>query len=85
MSVTNLYFGWPGFLVLLAMIPMLAAAYLVIERRKKKYPVRYSSLALIRPALSKHSYLRRHIPAALYFLALTSLAAFAPRLLNMEP
>jgi Ca-activated chloride channel family protein len=64
---------WPGFLVLLGLIPLLVAAYIWMLRRRRRFAVRYSSLALVREALPHHSRLRRHLPFALFLLALASL------------
>jgi len=64
---------WPGFLYLLALIPLLIAAYIWMLRRRRRFTVRYSSLSLVREALPHHSWLRRHIPFALFLLALTAL------------
>lgn len=64
---------WPGFLLLLLLIPLLIAAYIWALRRKRRYTVRYSSLSLVRAALPRYSRLRRHLPFALFAAALTSL------------
>ena len=64
---------WPGFLLLLGLIPIMVAAYIWILRRRRRFAVRYSSLALVREALPHHSQLRRHLPFALFILALSSL------------
>jgi Ca-activated chloride channel family protein len=42
-------------------------------RRRRRFTVRYSSLALVRAALPRTSRWRRHIPFALFLLAVTSL------------
>jgi Ca-activated chloride channel family protein len=63
---------WPGFLVLLGLIPLLIAVYIWMLRRRR-YAVRYSSLALVREARPQQSWLRRHLPFILFLLALTSL------------
>src|SRR4051794_30731361 len=69
---------WPGLLVLLVIVPLLIAAYIWMLRRRRRYTVRYSSLALVRAALPHFSRWRRHLPFALFLLALTSLlVAFA--------
>ncbi len=73
MAVTQLNMLSPESLVLLALVPLLAVVYLVLQRRKRKFTLRYSSLALIRPALARQPKLRRHIPPALFLLALASL------------
>jgi len=64
---------WPGFLLLLGLIPVIVGVYIWMLRRRRRYTVRYSSLALVREALSHQSRLRRHLPFALFALALASL------------
>jgi Ca-activated chloride channel family protein len=64
---------WPGFLVLLALIPLLVALYIWMLRRRRRFAVRYSSLSLVRQALPQQSRLRRHLPFALFLFALASL------------
>ena len=64
---------WPGLLPLLALVPLLVLAYAWILRRRRKFAVRYSSLSLIREALPDRWRWRRHVPAALFLAALTSL------------
>jgi Ca-activated chloride channel family protein len=60
-------------LFLLILLPLLVAAYLWMLRRRRRFAVRYSSLSLVREALSQQSRLRRHLPFALFLLALASL------------
>jgi Ca-activated chloride channel family protein len=64
---------WPGFLALLGLIPLLIAVYVWMLRRRRRFAVRYSSLALVREALSRPSRLRRHLPFALFLTGLASL------------
>ncbi|HET7142792.1 MAG TPA: VWA domain-containing protein [Anaerolineales bacterium] len=64
---------WPAVLYLLGLIPVLIVAYIWILRRRKPFAVRYSSLSLIRAALPQQSHWRRHIPFALFLLAISSL------------
>src|ERR687883_1050151 len=64
---------WPGFLLLLGLLPLIVAAYIWMLRRRRRFAVRYSSLALVRAALPHQSRLRRHLPFALFLLALASL------------
>src|SRR5258708_13819968 len=64
---------WPQFLLLLGLIPLLIIVYVWILRRRRRSAVRYSSLSLIREALPDYSRLRRHLPFALFLVALTSL------------
>ena len=63
---------WPGFLLLLGLVPPIIALYLWVVKRQR-VGLRYSSLALVREALPRHSQLRRHIPFALFLVALISL------------
>src|SRR5512136_282283 len=64
---------WPGFLLLLGLIPLLIAVYIWMLRRRRRFTVRYSSLALVREALPQQSRWRRHVPFALFLMALSSL------------
>jgi Ca-activated chloride channel family protein len=64
---------WPGFLLLLGLIPLILAAYIWMLHRRRRFTVRYSSLSLVREALPHQSRLRRHLPFALFLLAITSL------------
>jgi Ca-activated chloride channel family protein len=64
---------WPEFLALLGLIPILIGLYIWILRRRRRFAVRYSSLSLVRDAMPKHSWLRRHLPFILFLIALSSL------------
>ena len=64
---------WPGFLLLLVLVPLLIALYIWTLRRRRRFAVRYSSLSLVRDAMAHQSRWRRHVPFALFLLALTSL------------
>jgi Ca-activated chloride channel homolog len=64
---------WPGFLILLGLIPILVGIYIWMLRRKRRYVVHYSSLSLIRAALPQQSQFKRHFPFALFLVALLSL------------
>jgi Ca-activated chloride channel family protein len=64
---------WPGFLLLLGLIPLLIVAYVWTLRRRRKFAVRYSSLSLVKAAMPGNSWLRRHLPFGLFLLAISSL------------
>ena len=65
-------------------MPLLIAAYIWVLRRRR-VAMRYSSLSLVRAALPRYSRWRRHLPFALFLLALTSLiVALAPPGANRE-
>ena len=70
---------WPGFLGLLLLVPIVVAVYVWALRRRRRSGVRYSSLALIRDAVPRSSRIRRHLPFALFVLALASLAVALAR------
>ena len=63
-------FLWPEFLWLLVAAPLLVAAYVWIVRRKRKAALRYASLAMVREAMGAGPAIRRHLPPALFLLAL---------------
>src|SRR5262245_23112922 len=70
---------WPNFLFLLGLIPLLIAFYVWILRRRRRFAVRYSSLSLLREALSKQSHFRRHFPFVLFLIAISSLIVAVAR------
>jgi len=70
---------WPNLLYLLGLIPSLILIYIWILRRRKPFSVRYSSLSLVRAALPQQSLWRRHIPFALFLLAVCSLIVAVSR------
>jgi Ca-activated chloride channel homolog len=72
-------FLWPGLLLLLLLVPALVAVYVLAQRRRRPSGVRYSSLSLVREALPRSSFLRRHLPFALFALALAGLAVALAR------
>lgn len=72
-------FLWPGFLLLIGLVPLLVLLYVRGQRRRRPEAVRYSSLILIRDALPGSSFIRRHLPFALFALALASLAVAVAR------
>src|SRR5882672_3524835 len=65
-------FQWPEFLWLAAGLPLLAAVYVYVLRRRKKFAVRYSNLALLKEAMSGASW-RRHVPPLFLGMALAAL------------
>ena len=70
----------PDNLWLLLLVPVLVGAYLLAQRRRTRYALRYSSLAIVKDALDRRPGIRRHIPP-LFFLcgiALMLLAAARP-------
>ncbi len=72
-------FMWPQVLLGLAGVPLLALAYILMQRRRRKYAVRYASLALVRDAVGRGPGIKRHIPAAVYLLALAAMVVAMAR------
>ena len=64
---------WPGFLILLGIIPLIIVIYLILQRRRRRLALRYSSLSLVREVLPRPSRLRRHLPFILFLLAIACL------------
>ena len=70
---------WPWALLLLGLLPLMIGAYVWALRRRRRFAVRYSSLALVRAALPRRSWLRQHLPFALFLLATACLVAALAR------
>jgi Ca-activated chloride channel family protein len=67
-------FQQPIALIALVAIPVLAALYWLAQRRRDAYAVRFTNLALLGQVAPRGPGIRRHIPSALFLLALTGLA-----------
>ena len=57
----------------------LLAAYVLIQRRRQKYALRYASLSLVREAVGRGPGIRRHIPPVLFLLGLTTMVVALAR------
>ncbi len=55
---------------LLLLIPALVVAYILAQRRRQRYALRYASLSLVKEALGRGPGIRRHIPPALFLMGL---------------
>jgi Ca-activated chloride channel family protein len=66
-------FEWPWALALLLILPGIVALYVWMQTRRRKYALRYASVSLVQQAVGKGPGIRRHIPAALYLLAMAAL------------
>jgi Ca-activated chloride channel family protein len=71
-------FLWPEFLWLLLALPLLVLLYVWLLKRKKKMAVRYASLSIVKEAMGGQSY-KRHIPPALFLLAMAAMLVAAAR------
>lgn len=64
---------WPGFLILLAIIPLTIIGYRWALKQRKKFTVHFSSLSLIGEAITAKGRFRRHIPFILLLFAFLSM------------
>lgn len=72
-------FLWIDMLWLLLLVPVLVIAYIFIQRRRKKFALRYSSLSLVKEAMVRGPGLRRHIPPIIFLTALTTMVVALAR------
>jgi Ca-activated chloride channel family protein len=61
----------PHVLWLLVAVPALVGLYVLLQRRRKRYAVRFPDMGLVRAAVGSAGRWRRHVPPALLLLALT--------------
>jgi Ca-activated chloride channel family protein len=66
-------FEWPLALILLLIVPCLGGLYAWMQTRRRRYALRYASVSLVQQAVGKGPGIKRHVPAALYLLAMTAL------------
>ncbi len=66
-------FEWPWALAFLLVIPVLAAVYISMQRRRQHYALRYASVSLVQQAVGSGPGVKRHIAAVFYLLALTAM------------
>jgi len=72
-----MFFLWPDVLWVLMVLPLLPAVYVWLLRRRSRVALHYSSLSVIRGAVG-HAW-RRHLPPALFLVALAGLIFAAAR------
>jgi Ca-activated chloride channel homolog len=65
--------AWPGLLWTLLLVPVALATYLLAQRRRSRYVVRFTNLDLLANVVSGQPGWRRHVPPAFYLLALAAL------------
>lgn len=66
-------FEWPLLLWALVLVPVLLAAYLYGQRRRTRYAARFTNVDLLATVVPQAPRWRRHVPAALFLLALAAL------------
>jgi Ca-activated chloride channel family protein len=66
-------FQWPLCLLLLMLMPLVVWIYLAAQKKRRVYAVRFTNLALLESIVGKGPGLRRHIPPAIFLIALAIL------------
>jgi len=66
-------FVYPAALVALALVPLLLAAYVIVQRRRVKYALRFTNLPLLANVVDGTPRWRRHVPPLLVLTALAAL------------
>lgn len=66
-------FSSPELLLALLLVPVALFAYLLIQRRRTRYVVRFTNVALLENLVPRRPAWRRHVPAALYLVAIAAL------------
>ena len=69
----------PWLLVSLLLVPAAIGAYLLLARRRQRYPVRFTNLDVLGAVAPHHPVWRTHLPAVLLGLALVALAIAVAR------
>ena len=66
-------FAFPVALAALALVPLLLLAYLLVQRRRSRYALRFTNLPLLANVVDATPRWRRHVPALLALASLTAL------------
>jgi len=72
-------FAAPELLVALALVPVAIGLYLLIQRRRTRYAVRFTNVDLLANIAPRRPAWRRHLPPILYLAALAALAVALAR------
>ncbi|TNY34795.1 VWA domain-containing protein [Thermomonospora catenispora] len=61
----------PGRLWVLAVVPLLVAAYVLVQARRRRYVVRFTNVALLSQVAPNNPGWRRHVAAGLFLIMIT--------------
>lgn len=71
--MAGLRFAQPAWLVLLAVVVLLAGCYLLAQRRRRRYTVRLATTDLLASVMPRRPGAHRHVPAVLLLLAMAAM------------
>ncbi len=66
-------FASPELLLVLLLVPIALVAYLLLQRRRARYVVRFTNVALLENLVPRRPSWRRHVPTAFYLAAIAVL------------
>jgi len=69
----------PSVLWLLLLVPALLAGYVLMQRRRSRYALRFASLSMVKEAIGKGPGWRRHAPPAFFLMAIAVMIAAMAR------
>src|SRR5687768_15855684 len=69
----SMSFEWPFLLYGLAFVPIMAALYVLAQRRRRAYAVRFTNLSLMREVAPRRPAYRRHLPPLFFLLGMAAL------------
>ena len=72
-------FAWPIALAGLAVIPLALVAYVLVQRRRSRYAMRFTNLDLLANVVDASPRWRRHVPPAVFLAALAALVVAVAR------
>ena len=72
-------FSSPELLLALLLVPAALVVYLLIQRRRTRYVVRFTNVALLENLAPRTPSWRRHVPTALYLVAIAALGVALAR------
>ena len=73
MNAGSLTFASPELLLALLLVPIALVAYLLLQRRRNRYVVRFTNVALLENLVPRRPSWRRHVPTAFYLAAIAVL------------